>query len=555
MLFENAPQQRKPLPAFAGSVFLHAVLIVVLATWSVSRPQTTTAVVKHHYSIRFVQLQPLQAYRRKLPEAPARSAAGETGSAGSPRLLALSKPPAAAAASGGSESPTATDSPSAPEHRQFRLPPTSRVDKVKQTLVQLDLPPNIALKQEIPLPTVVLWTETELPKLRKPFVAPPVKAIPKVIQRLPSAPLLERSNLETNVADLNLASTVLTDTPHLVHPPGVAPPVSNAGPEPAKEIPRIDVADSTQPNPANLISLPSTPSRTSNLLVLPPANQIAPSDAANSGLSHGTGSGGEDNSHGSGTQGNGSGTQGNGLSASGASGAVGNAIGGSLGGRSGVAAGGNGDAGSGTAGDNAGSGAGAAGSGNGSTGSGNGSNGSAASGSGGSGSGADGSAGALGTNLAGFTRITLPKDGKFGVVVTGASASTPYPESVGALSGKIVYTVYLKVGLRKSWILQYCLPKPVDGVRRGTATPLDAPWPFLMMRPDRLNDFDPDYIMVHGMLTSAGQFDQLAMVFPAELEQRDLLLKSLNLWAFRPASRDGEPIAVEVLLIIPRETE
>jgi hypothetical protein len=34
-----------------------------------------------------------------------------------------------------------------------------------------------------------------------------------------------------------------------------------------------------------------------------------------------------------------------------------------------------------------------------------------------------------------------------------------------------------------------------------------------------------------------------------------LLLKSLKLWAFRPASRDGEPIAVEVLLIIPRETE
>jgi hypothetical protein len=155
----------------------------------------------------------------------------------------------------------------------------------------------------------------------------------------------------------------------------------------------------------------------------------------------------------------------------------------------------------------------------------------------------------------GLTRIALPKDGKFGVVVSGAAGSTPYPESVGALSGKVVYTVYLKVGLRKNWILQYCLPQAAGSARKGTATSLDAPWPFLMLRLDRLSNFDPDYIMIHGMLTSAGQFDRLAMLFPAELEQRDLLLNSLKLWAFRPASRDGEPIAVEVLLIIPRQTE
>jgi hypothetical protein len=157
----------------------------------------------------------------------------------------------------------------------------------------------------------------------------------------------------------------------------------------------------------------------------------------------------------------------------------------------------------------------------------------------------------------GLTRITLPKDGKFGVVVSGSADTTRYPESVGALTGKVVYTVYLRVGLRKNWILQYCLPKTTDkgAAVRGSATPLEAPWPFLIMRPDRLSAADPDYIMVRGMLTSAGQFDQLAMVFPEELEKKELLLKSLKLWEFRPANRDGEPTAVEVLLIIPRESE
>ena len=97
------------------------------------------------------------------------------------------------------------------------------------------------MKQEIPLPTVVLWTEiTPAPPMRKPFVAPQIKEIPKVVQHLPKAPVLQRPNTETNVAELNMASTVFTDTPHLVRPPGIAPPVSHVGQEPAKEIPKAE---------------------------------------------------------------------------------------------------------------------------------------------------------------------------------------------------------------------------------------------------------------------------------------------------------------------------
>jgi hypothetical protein len=278
--------------------------------------------------------------------------------------------------------------------------------------------------------------------------------------------------------------------------------------------------------------------RSATMLVLPPANQIAPSDAGNTGSSSGSGSGPghSDGAAPEGISGNRSGalTAGNGKAASGGAGSgadVGLGIG------RGTAASGSGSASSGSG--SASSGLGAAGSGT-------------TSGTGGS---ANGSSGTLATDMVGLTRLTLPKDGKFGVVVSGAAGSTPYPESVGALSGKVVYTVYLKVGWRKNWILQYCLPQTAESARKGTASPLDAPWPLLMLRSDRLRDFDPDYVIVHGMLKSDGQFEKLAMLFPAELEQRDLLLKSLKLWAFRPASRDGEPVAVEVLLIIPRQPE
>jgi hypothetical protein len=157
--------------------------------------------------------------------------------------------------------------------------------------------------------------------------------------------------------------------------------------------------------------------------------------------------------------------------------------------------------------------------------------------------------------LPGTTEVTHPRDGKFGVVVSGSSVAAPYPESSGALSGKVVYTVYLRVGQRKNWILQYCLPKTAVSPSRteGSRDMLEAPWPYDITRPDHAGD--SEYAVVHGMVNKEGHFDELAMIFPQEFEGKELLFQSLNRWIFRPATRDGEQAAVEVLLIIPRETE
>jgi hypothetical protein len=572
MLFVNTPPRQRRLPAFIGSVLLHCALIVVLATWSVRAPIVEPRVIPPNYSIRFLHLQAPSEHRGG-----ASSSASLTASVGPSRSAALagsgkSRTSArhAPAASPGTSGKSGADAPATPvvarEHRQFQLPPQTHRQPVTQTLVQMDVPPQIVLKREIPLPTVVLWTQPKpVPPMRKQFVAPPVKKAPLVAQSLPVAAALEPPNQEIAVSNVNIAAGILRDTPRLVQPPSIASPVSSPGQEQAKEIPQIGLASSTQPSAANLISLPNTPLRSASLLGLPPANQIAAHDVANAGSSAGNG--------GTGQTEQGSAALGHGVNAAGAAesgvqgkGSGGNASGSLVAGNTGTGSGNSNTGAGGTKGTSAGNGGGgtaSAGSGGGKTAStGNGGTGTIASaGAGGAGSsnaGAGNGTGAdLGNGLVGVTRITLPKDGKFGVVVSGSADTTRYPESVGALSGKVVYTVYLRVGLHKNWILQYCLPKSNDKsvATRGSSTPLEAPWPFLIMRPDRLSASDPDYIMVHGMLTTDGQFDQLAMVFPEELEKKDLLLKSLKLWAFRPVSRDGEPTAVEVLLIIPRETE
>ncbi len=150
------------------------------------------------------------------------------------------------------------------------------------------------------------------------------------------------------------------------------------------------------------------------------------------------------------------------------------------------------------------------------------------------------------------TRIVMPKDGKFGVVVVGSSMAEEYPETVGLWGSRMAYTVYLHVGLGKSWILQYSLPQAADN---GTAARIDAPWPYDMERPGLApGDLNGDAIIVHGFVNTAGRFEKLAIVFPVEFcAGASSCLARLSSGEFRAAMQNGLLTAVEVLLIIPAE--
>ncbi len=530
---------RKPVPArrwpaFASSAVLHCTSIAVIAICSVKPPMyVVTHTITPKYSVRFIHLQTPREYLTAA-SADVSHAAQETGKAAK---LKKSK-----GTTGRKSGPVAPPAPLiARELRHFQLPPDIRKQPVTQTLVQMDLPPDLLLKQEIPLPTALLWNQTlPPPPTTRQFAAPPAEKAPATAQSLPAAPVLVAPNRETDVANVNVAAAPVNDAPHLTHRPTVASPVSNPGQEPAKAIPQIGLATSAQPSAANLIVLSNTPLHSTPIVVIPPANQIASSDRANAGPT--AGDGGTANAPSASGQANSSQgaeelaatlAKGNAAKTSGANSKASDKVKGSAVMTRETASAGKGE----TPSPN---------------------NVVVAAGPSGKSTGEP-----MGTKMAppaatpvpsipGATRITQPKDGKYAVVVLGSAASSKYPESAGALSGKVVYSVYLRVGRRKNWILQYCLPKAGG---QGSAIPVDAPWPFEMMRPDRWGSSDSDYIIVKGMLTSGGRFEQLAMVFPDDLETKELLLTSLRGWAFRPASRDGEPTAVEVLLIIPRETE
>jgi hypothetical protein len=152
--------------------------------------------------------------------------------------------------------------------------------------------------------------------------------------------------------------------------------------------------------------------------------------------------------------------------------------------------------------------------------------------------------------------IRLPKDEQFGAVVVGSSLEEKYPEAAALWRGRLVYTVYLHVGLAKSWILQYSLPRSADAAAAGNIKGLEAPWPYNIVRPNiPAGAIDADALMVHGFVNHDGRFETLTIVFPPEFEQAQFVVDALDQWQFRPAMQDGQIARVEVLLIIPEELE
>jgi hypothetical protein len=174
------------------------------------------------------------------------------------------------------------------------------------------------------------------------------------------------------------------------------------------------------------------------------------------------------------------------------------------------------------------------------------------------GAGQGGAAGAPATELTaardrtpppGATRVARPKDGRYTFMVMGSKPDESFPEAAGMLSGKLVYTVYLGIGARPDWILQYCLPKSAPATGAGA---LAAPYPYLMFRPPLSSDWDEEYLFVHGMLNVEGKLERLEPVGEAGPVDKAAIVASLVRWEFRPAARGGKPAAVEVLLIVPR---
>jgi hypothetical protein len=409
--------------------------------------------------------------------------------------------------------------------RKFRLPDLPQKLDADQTLIQPHLPPDLALKAQVKLPQLFLQSpDVPRPASRK-FVEPGRSGPPNVVAKLDAPPELAMPGQVP--ADVQIASMLTGPEEALLHLPrptlqarAFRPPTSGGSGRGASVNPTLG-------EPVSVLSWSADPAPLKDRITFPLGNQIgrmpvSPPDApvgipsAASGSPTGV----------AGAIGEGSG-EGNGAGV-GAGAGDGDGEGSSKTGA---------DGGSGTTGD---------GSGTGDT-------------QGGAGVEIAAARSSAAINYAPPIRVEHPSNAVFDVVVVQSSADGSLPESAGVLTGQPVYTVYLQVGAPRAWLLQYCIPKDIvpgpkvvgSTVYIGRPTPVKAPFPLVTVLPPVTLQPRARYIMVHGFVDKSGQFKDLTLLRAPSDQSSELLLPQLARWHFRPATRDGVPILVEILLAIP----
>ena len=146
------------------------------------------------------------------------------------------------------------------------------------------------------------------------------------------------------------------------------------------------------------------------------------------------------------------------------------------------------------------------------------------------------------------TRISHPANGSFDVVITQGAARNDLPDLTGILSGNPVYTVYLRVGDEKEWLLEYCLPTRANSrpnpyqVDIGNATGISPPYPLVTVIPNSLLELPhPKHIILQGVLTAAGALAEVRPLGTSGAASDALarqIASLLSQWQFRPAMQD-----------------
>jgi len=392
-----------------------------------------------------------------------------------------------------------------------------------QTLLQPDLPSDVVTSKKIPVPLTVIWSPEKTQPVKKVVLPTPEKASIALVR-----PTLETPIKEETLSDLHLSSTAFVTQGPAV-PPSTTSPIVVHGPEQIKKAPETTSKppDHEAPTPAKVISL-SDVRVAEGTVIIPKVNEssskISPGTMVPGQLrdltTPGTGDSASKSNDAKAGQGSGS-HPGNGEEASSANSGsgAGQAGGGEQDGKAGQTAA---QASMASAGTNL-----------------------SATGQSGAGSGSG--------SQPSVAHISLPRDGQFGVVVTGSSIEESYPETAELWSGRMAATVYLHVGMAKSWILQYALPRLEDAASTGGR--LEAPWPYDIMRPNLdTSEMDTDAVILHGFVNKDGRFEKLAVVFPERFVETPMMLNALNQWQFRPAKQNGQAAPVEVLLIVPDQS-
>jgi len=412
----------------------------------------------------------------------------------------------APAASAGAHAPASQGKPSASDPA---LREVAQAQPGPQTLIQPDVEHPVTLPEQIPVPQVAIWQPSKVP-VKKIVPALPQRPAPSEVK-----PSVESPNQELTLADVKISSSFRPTPKPIVAASTTSPVAIHAPPQPP--VPLATTSQTAKPPaPAALLSLSNLRMK-EGIAILPPVNEsvVVNSQGSLTGQSKDAASPGKNNASAKPGQGGSSaGPAGNPNShnSTPGPGLAFKISGPGLSAPNGKSDGPEPQSGNGPA--------------------------------------------DIDSNRLSTTPVNVSRDGRFSSIIIGNSLQDKYPEIGGVWNGRVVYTVYLHVGLARSWVLQYSLAHAPEQAQSGLVSAIEAPWPYSIVRPNLdPGSLDADALMIHGFVNQSGHFEALSMVFPQTFPQAQFVIAALEKWQFRAAMQGGQSARVEVLLIIPEQSE
>jgi len=183
---------------------------------------------------------------------------------------------------------------------------------------------------------------------------------------------------------------------------------------------------------------------------------------------------------------------------------------------------------------------------------------------------ARGGSGAILPDFANLVQILHPSNGRNEVIIVQSGVDHIVPAARSLLEGDPVYTLYLNVGWTREWVMHFCVPRvaPVGPRQVGGVVSLSSPpelkAPFAILTkvpPQRLVPPEvivpgalkpkPSPMVLYGYLDEKGKFSRMKKDGADPSGLGDKVLKSLDLWELRPATRGGGPTRVQIILVVP----
>lgn len=174
------------------------------------------------------------------------------------------------------------------------------------------------------------------------------------------------------------------------------------------------------------------------------------------------------------------------------------------------------------------------------------------------------------TEVSAPIRIVHPVNGRHNVTIVQSGVDQILPLVRDLLKGDPVYTVYLKVGWSKEWVMHYCvpregapMPKQVGGVV-SLSSPKEVlpPYPIITLAPlQRLIQQTEEVpksatlkrapMLFSGYLNVYGDLEGMKQEGKDDSGLGQMIVEALASWKMRPAMRSEAATKVQVILVVP----